>query len=190
MKDAKRKMMALMKGHQLDIPGFAEKSGIPEERMKRLIYGGQRLKKDELEMIAGAFDLTMDELSGIEPVSRKEAQEMGMSKFYREITERLNMIMKLKKVDTDGFAERCGFTIQRTERLINEKAVITIPEAVKVADEFNVSLDYIMGFYPYPFPTAKNSQEALVFEQIGKMTPEELWEFSERLGKEIKKEQP
>ena len=185
VKDVRRKLLALMKVHQLDTKGFSDKCGIEEGRIDVILRSRARLTMSEAEKIAEAFGQTVEETFSIEPLPVEEAREFGKTEFQQMITERLNTIAKLKKVDAAGFAEKCGLKKARTANLLKGDAVITVMEAVKVADAFNVSLDYIMGFYPYPFPTPKDDKEARLFEQIGRMSLDELAEFSDILKEKM-----
>ena len=43
MREIRRKLMAVMKKHHMDIKEFAEKCGMEEGRMERLLHGRGRL---------------------------------------------------------------------------------------------------------------------------------------------------
>ena len=70
MREIRRKLMAVMKKHHMDIKEFAEKCGMEEGRMERLLHGRGRLTMLEAGQIAEAFGQTVEEAFDIEPTTR------------------------------------------------------------------------------------------------------------------------
>ena len=66
---------------------------------------------------------------------------------------------------------------------------LSLRQPVKVADGFNVSIDYLLGYYPYPLPTPKTEEQVRVYEAIGKMSLDELNEFAEKLKEKLPQEE-
>ena len=181
MKEIRRKLMALMKKHQMGITEFAEKCGMEEGRMERILHSRGRITPTEAVQIAAAFGQTMEEAFDIEPLPMDEVREM--------VTEHLNTIAKIHKTTPAEFAEKCGLKERRVKNLLDGTARMSVVEAVKVADGFNVSLDYLLGYYPYPLPTPKTEEQVRAFEAIGKMNLDELAEFAEKLKVELSQEE-
>lgn len=155
--------MALMKKHQMDITEFSEKCGIKEERVERLLGGRGKPSHLERMCIAEAFGMTEEELQDIEPLSQTEVRE----------------------VQTDGIekviAERCGLKRQRAKKLMNGEVKMSIAEAVSIANEFQVSLEYLLGRYPYPLPAPQTEEEWMVYEKLGQMDENEAQKYLEMM---------
>lgn len=189
MKEIRRKLMALMKEHQMGITEFAEKCGMEEGRMERILHSRGRLTPAEAVKIAAAFGQTMEEAFDIEPLPMDEVREMENTEFHKMVTEHLNTIAKIHKITPAEFAEQCGLKERRVKNLLDGTARMSVVEAVKIADGFNVSLDYLLGYYPYPLPTPKTEEQVRVYEAIGKMSLDELNEFAEKLKEELPQEE-
>lgn len=178
MKEIRRKLMALMKKRQMGITEFAEKCGMEEGRLERILHSRGRLTPAEAVQIAAAFDQTMDEV-----------REMENTEFHKMVTEHLNTIAKIHKTTPAEFAEQCGLKERRVKNLLDGTARMSVVEAVKIADGFNVSLDYLLGYYPYPLPTPKTEEQVRAFEAIGKMSLDELAKIAEKLKEELLQEE-
>ena len=185
MKEIRRKLMALMKEHQMGITEFAEKCGMEEGRLERILHSRGRLTPAEAVKIAAAFGQTMEEAFDTEPLPMDEVREIENTEFHKMVTEHLNTIAKIHKTTPSEFAEQCGLTERRVKNLLDGTARMSVVEAVKVVDGFNVSLDYLLGYYPYPLPTPKTEEQVRVYEAIGKMSLDELNEFAEKLKEEL-----
>lgn len=163
MKEVRGKLMALMKKHQMDTTEFSEKCGIKEERVERLLGGRGKPSHLERMCIAEAFGMTEEELQDIEPLSQTEVRE----------------------VQTDGIekviAERCGLKRQRAKKLMNGEVKMSIAEAVSIANEFQVSLEYLLGRYPYPLPAPQTEEEWMVYEKLGQMDENEAQKYLEMM---------
>ena len=86
MKEIRRKLMALMKKHQMRITEFAEKCGMEEGRMERILHSRGRLTPAEAVQIAAAFGQTMEEAFDIEPLPMDEVREMENTEFHKMVT--------------------------------------------------------------------------------------------------------
>ena len=189
MREIRKKLIELMKTQQMNLSEFAEKCGIEENRIQKILYKMGRLTTYEAHKIADAFGTTVEEMFDGRPLPDMEERKRESAEFHKKITERINVIAHINKSDAEKFAEICGFSKNRAESLLRGKGTITIPEAVSVAEHFNVSMDYIMGFYPYPMPTPQNEEDARLYAVIGQMSMDELAEFADRLRKEINERQ-
>ena len=147
--------MALMKKHQMDITEFSEKCGIKEERVERLLGGRGKPSHLERMCIAEAFGMTEEELQDIEPLSQTEVREVQTDGIEKVIAERLQEIVKIHGIGIPELAERCGLKRQRAKKLMNGEVKMSIAEAVSIANEFQVSLEYLLGRYPYPLPAPR-----------------------------------
>lgn len=110
---------------------------------------------------------------------------MENTEFNKALGQRLKTIAKMHNLTVSAFAEKCQIKEDRVQRLMNGKGKMNVAEALKVADAFNVSGDYIMGLYPYPMPTPHTEKESEVFLAIGKMNQEELEKFKAALEADI-----
>lgn len=106
MKEIRRKLMALMKKHQMGITEFAEKCGMEEGRLERILHSRGRLTPAEAVQIAAAFGQTMEEAFDIEPLPMDEVREMENTEFHKMVTEHLNTIAKIHKTTPAEFAEK------------------------------------------------------------------------------------
>ena len=97
MKEIRRKLMALMKKHQMGITEFAEKCGMEEGRLERILHSRGRLTPAEAVKIAAAFGQTMEEAFDIEPLPMDEVREMENTEFHKMVTEHLNTIATFTK---------------------------------------------------------------------------------------------
>lgn len=181
MREIRRKLMAVMKKHHMDIKEFAERCGMEEGRMERLLHGRGRLTMLEAGQIAEAFGQTVEEVFNIEPISMEEVREFENTEFHQMVTEHLNTIARIHGDGAAEFAEQCGLKERRIKTLLAGTAKMTVVEAVKIADGFNVSLDYLLGYYPYPLPTPKTEEQIRAFEIIGRMSLDELAEYAEKI---------
>lgn len=185
MREIRKKLIELMETRQMNLSEFAEKCGIEENRIQKILYERGRLTTFEAHKIADAFGTTVEGLFDGRPLSDMEERKRKSVEFYQKITERLNVIAQINKADADKFAEVCGFSRNRAVSLLKGKGILTIPEAVSVVKCFNVSMDYIMGIYPYPLPTPQDEDDARLYALIGKMSVDELTELAERLRKDL-----
>lgn len=190
MREIRKKLIELMETQQMNLSEFAEKCGIEENRIQKILYERGRLTTFEAHKIADAFGTTVEglfdvRLFDVRPLSDMEERKRESVEFYQKITERLNVIAQINKADADKFAEVCGFSRNRAVSLLKGKGILTIPEAVSVVKCFNVSMDYIMGIYPYPLPTPQDEDDARLYALIGKMSVDELTELAERLRKDL-----
>ena len=160
--------MALMKKHQMDITEFSEKCGIKEERVERLLGGRGKPSHLERMCIAEAFGMTEEELQDIEPLSQTEVREVQTDGIEKVIAERLQEIVKIHGIGIPELAERCGLKRQRAE-------------AVSIANEFQVSLEYLLGRYPYPLPAPQTDEEWLLYEKLGQMDENEAQKYLEMM---------
>lgn len=75
------------------------------------------------------------------------------------MNERLTALMKMHNLDVDSFAEKCGIEPEDFRAYMDGAKEMMIPELVKISKSMDVSADYIMGYYKYPFPVAKTEGE-------------------------------
>ena len=75
------------------------------------------------------------------------------------MNERLTALMKMHNLDVDSFAEKCGIEAEDFRAYMDGAKEMMIPELVKISKSMDVSADYIMGYYKYPFPVAKTEGE-------------------------------
>ena len=132
MKEIRRKLMALMKEHQMGITEFAEKCGMEEGRLERILHSRGRLTPAEAVKIAAAFGQTMEEAFDIEPLPMDEVREMENTEFHKMVTEHLNTIAKIHKTTPSEFAEQCGLKERRVKNLLDGTARMSVVEAVKL----------------------------------------------------------
>ena len=189
MKEIRRKLMALMKKHQMGIMEFAEKCGMEEGRLERILHSRGRLTLSEAVQIAAAFGQTMEEAFDIEPLPMDEVREMENTEFHKMVTEHLNTIARIHKTTPAEFAEQCGLKERKVKKLLSGKAKMSVVEAVKIAEGFNVSIDYLVGYYPYPFPIAKTEEQVRVYEIIEEMKPDELIACVAKIKEELQMEE-
>ena len=50
---------------------------------------------------------------------------------------------------------------------------MSVAEAVNIANEFQISLEYLLGRYPYPLPVPQNDEEWMLYEKLGQMDENE-----------------
>ena len=117
--------------------------------------------------------------------NRKNLAKLSREEYRSIVSERLKALAELHNLDTKGFAEKCGISTRRMRNLMNGTANLRIPEMLDISDAFNVSIEFIMGCYPYPLPTPKDDTESAVYTLIGKMGMDELKEFKDRLGEKL-----
>jgi len=132
--------MALMKKHQMGITEFAEKCGMEEGRLERILHSRGRLTPAEAVKIAAAFGQTMEEAFDTEPLPMDEVREIENTEFHKMVTEHLNTIAKIHKTTPSEFAEQCGLTERRVKNLLDGTARMSVVEAVKVADSMCPSI--------------------------------------------------
>ena len=173
--------MALMKKHQMDITEFSEKSGIKEERVERLLGGRGKPSHLERMCIAEAFGMTEEELQDIEPLSQTEIREVQKDGIEKVIAERLQEIVKIHEIGIPELAERCGLKRQRAKNLLKGEVKMSVAEAVNIANEFQISLEYLLGRYPYPLPVPQNDEEWMLYEKLGQMDENEAWKYLEMI---------
>lgn len=118
--------------------------------------------------------------------NRKKLAKLSREEYRSIVAERLRAIAELHNLDTKTYAERCGISIRRMKNLMNGTANLGIPEMLDISNAFNVGIEFIMGYYPYPLPMPKDETEAAVYELVGKMDMDELKEFKDRLGEKLK----
>lgn len=123
----------------------------------------------------------------MEEKKKDEYLEENKAELRKTVAERLTTIAAFKEIDAKEFAKRCEISERRVKNLMNGTASLKIPELAKISEVFDVSVDYIMGFYPYPLPRPKDEVEAAMYEMIGKMDIKELEEFSNKLREEAEK---
>lgn len=173
--------MALMKKHQMDITEFSEKCGIKEERVERLLGGRGKPSHLERMCIAEAFGMTEEELQDIELISQTEVREVQTDGIEKVIAERLQEIVKIHGIGIPELAERCGLKRQRAKKLMNGEVKMSIAEAVSIANEFQVSLEYLLGRYPYPLPAPQTDEEWLLYEKLEQMDENEAQKYLEMM---------
>lgn len=117
--------------------------------------------------------------------NRKKLAKLSREEYRSIVSERLKALAELHNLDTKDFAEKCGISTRRMRNLMNGTANLRIPEMLDISDAFNVSIEFIMGCYPYPLPTPKDDTESAVYTLIGKMGMDELKEFKDRLGEKL-----
>lgn len=78
-------------------------------------------------------------------------------------------------------AERCGLKRQRAKKLMNGEVKMSIAEAVSIVNEFQVSLEYLLGRYPYPLPAPQTEEEWMVYEKLGQMDENEAQKYLEMM---------
>lgn len=93
------------------------------------------------------------------------------------MNERLTMLMKMHNLDVDSFAKKCG---------IEPEDFGAYMDGTKAMD---VSADYIMGYYKYPFPVAKTEGEYALYKKLDGMSKEELREFADGLREKLSEEE-
>ncbi len=96
------------------------------------------------------------------------------------IAERLQEIVKIQGIGIPELAERCGLKRQRAKKLMNGEVKMSIAEAVSIANEFQVSLEYIVE-YPYPLPAPQTEEEWMVYEKLGQMDENEAQKYLEMM---------
>ena len=168
MKEVRGKLMALMKKHQMDTTEFSEKCGIKEERVERLLGGRGNTSLLELMCIAEAFGMT-------------EVREVQTDGIEKVIAERLQELVKIHGIGIPELTERCGLKRQRAKKLMNGEVKMSIAEAVSIANEFQVSLEYLLGRYPYPLPAPQTEEEWMVYEKLGQMDENEAQKYLEMM---------
>ena len=97
------------------------------------------------------------------------------------IAERLQEIVKIHGIGIPELAERCGLKRQRAKKLMNGEVKMSIAEAVSIANEFQVSLEYLLGRYPYPLPAPQTDEEWLLYEKLGQMDENEAQKYLEMM---------
>ena len=117
--------------------------------------------------------------------NRKKLAKLSREEYRGIVSERLKALAELHNLDTKGFAEKCGISTRRMRNLMNGTANLRIPEMLDISDAFNVSIEFIMGCYPYPLPAPKDDTEVALYTLIGKMDMDELKEFKDGLGKKL-----
>lgn len=181
--------MALMKKHQMDITEFSETCGIKEERVERLLGGRGKPSHSEQMCIADAFGMTEEELQDIEPLTQTEVREVRKDSIEKVIAERLQEIVKIHGTEIPELAERCSLKRQRAKKLLKGEAKMSVAEAVSIANEFQVSLEYLLGRYPYPLPAPQTDEEWMLYEKLGQMDENEAQKYLE-IMRPMKKELP
>lgn len=99
------------------------------------------------------------------------------------VSESLKGIMEFHNVDLAEFARACNMPEKRVKALVDGKGVMTMQELITVTHVFNVSADYLLGFYPYPLPAPHTEEEQKVYAKIATMDKEEMKKFIEKLGR-------
>lgn len=128
-----------------------------------------------------SFGMTEEELQGIEPLSQTEVREVQTDGIEKVIAERLQEIVKIHGIGIPELAERCGLKRLRAKKLMNGEVKMSIAEAVSIANEFQVSLEYLLGRYPYPLPAPRTEEEWMVYEKLGQMDENEAQKYLEMM---------
>ena len=89
--------------------------------------------------------------------------------------------VKIHGIGIPELAERCGLKRQRAKKLMNGEVKMSIAEAVSIANEFQVSLEYLLGRYPYPLPAPQTEEEWMVYEKLGQMDENEAQKYLEMM---------
>lgn len=105
------------------------------------------------------------------------------------MNERLTMLMKMHNLDVDSFAKKCGIEPEDFRAYMDGTKEMMIPELVKISKAMDVSADYIMGYYKYPFPVAKTEGEYALYKKLDGMSKEELREFADGLREKLSEEE-
>jgi len=66
-------------------------------------------------------------------------------------------------------------------KAMNGEVKMSIAEAVSIANEFQVSLEYLLGRYPYPLPAPQTEEEWMVYEKLGQMDENEAQKYLEMM---------
>mgnify|MGYP000473622869 FL=1 len=125
--------------------------------------------------------MTEEELQDIEPISQTEVREVQTDGIEKVIAERLQEIVKIHGIGIPEFAERCGLKRQRAKKLMNGEVKMSIAEAVSIANEFQVSLEYLLGRYSYPLPAPQTDEEWLLYEKLEQMDENEAQKYLEMM---------
>lgn len=64
---------------------------------------------------------------------------------------------------------------------MNGEVKMSIAEAVSIANEFQVSLEYLLGRYPYPLPAPQTDEEWLLYEKLEQMDENEAQKYLEMM---------
>ena len=86
----------------------------------------------------------------------------GKEEILNVMNERLTMLMKMHNLDVDSFAKKCGIEPEDFKAYMDGTKEMMIPELVKISKAMDVSADYIMGYYKYPFPVAKTEKQLVL----------------------------
>ena len=96
MREIRRKLMAVMKKHHMDIKEFAEKCGMEEGRMERLLHGRGRLTMLEAGQIAEAFGQTVEEAFDIDAMGYL-VKPYEINRMERVLCRSILQVMALKQ---------------------------------------------------------------------------------------------
>lgn len=190
MKNSRGKLMALMRRNQMNEKEFAEKCGIEEGRMERLLNGRGHLTEMEKQKIADAFETDEKDIFDIDPIPAEAIRHMEKTELDQLVTERLNTVVQMHGIGVAELAERCGIKEKRARKLLKGEAKLSVMELINISNSFQVCLEYLLGRYPYPLPVPQTEAERQAYSIIGQMSEEELIENMGRIREALKKDLP
>ena len=147
--------------------------GDPHKKLQFVHVAGTNGKGSTAAMLEGKA--TIPQVQAKLPLIR-EVQTDGIEKV---IAERLQELVKIHGIGIPELAERCGLKRQRAKKLMNGEVKMSIAEAVSIVNEFQVSLEYLLGRYPYPLPAPQTEEEWMVYEKLGQMDENEAQKYLE-----------
>lgn len=101
-----------------------------------------------------------------------------MDKTYHDrVMKSLTILMEMHDLDLTEFSEGCGIPVERLESFIAGEKDLMVPDLVAMVRAFNVSSDFIVGDFPFPFPSPRTAKERELFDKIENMDPEQLDEL-------------
>lgn len=65
------------------------------------------------------------------------------------VAQRLKELLKSRALSQSELAEKCSLTKDAVSKIINGKMALSVPSALKIANTFGVSLDYLFGLTDY-----------------------------------------
>lgn len=148
---------------------LAELLGVSQQTISKYENGSREPDLENLIRMSKIFHVTTDYLLGLsEPTSTYLLHEEESNYFREEISLRLKKLMEERNTDSESLATICNLTSEEMRLFLDYGYLPHIDILMKLADYFQVSLDYLLcrSNSMIPIQTPEEEKLLMVFQSL------------------------
>lgn len=135
------KLKDLRLQHGLSLRRLGDLTGISHTQLSRIERGEQDINGKIAVILANFFDVSIDYLVGF-----SDDEPAIPRSFSHTAIERLTTLRKQQCLSARKLGESTGISQTKINKIERGEQKISTPQAVSLADYFNVSVDYLLGY--------------------------------------------